>query len=145
MPTPNEAAGNVNAAVAAAREGRLGQAFQILKQGNAYPGGGPAKGDGGQYPGGGPARGDDGPYPGGGPAPGDDEGFPQVDYPTDDEIGGWYPYNPPFGRTPAPPDPNYPAVPPTPPAPPSGWYPDPFDGKGQRFWNGMGWTELVLD
>jgi hypothetical protein len=25
-----------------------------------------------------------------------------------------------------------------------GWYPDPFDGSGERFWNGAHWTGEVL-
>ncbi|WP_344091450.1 DUF2510 domain-containing protein [Microbacterium deminutum] len=41
-------------------------------------------------------------------------------------------------------DPYYPEVPP----PPAfvvqpGWYADPFDGVGYRWWNGSGWTQAT--
>ena len=28
--------------------------------------------------------------------------------------------------------------------PPAGWYPDPHDGSGQRYWDGAQWTEYVV-
>lgn len=144
MPTPGEAARNVNAAVAAAQAGDLGRAFQVLRQGReaSLAGASTSPGDELHYPQGGTAVGDNRQYPPDGLGTGDDSGYPSVGYPDDDQIPGWYPYEPPFGQQPLPPDPNYPVTPPSPPSPPAGWYPDPFDGNGKRYWNGSGWTEL---
>lgn len=51
-----------------------------------------------------------------------------------------YPYVPPVGQSPVG---DYPPPPPEfqPPQQPPGWYADPIDGQGLRWWNGYGWTD----
>ncbi|MEO7275947.1 MAG: DUF2510 domain-containing protein [Vicinamibacterales bacterium] len=110
----NTAAENVRRAAEAARTGNLGHAFDILKGRDNYPTA----------------------TPGTAPAPGDTWHFPV----STGDTNPYYPYVPPAGQQPVP---NYPAPPPQyqPPAVPAGWYSDPFDGQGLRWWNGFGWTD----
>jgi hypothetical protein len=121
MPDPNEAARNVNAAVEMARRGDLSGAFSLLRKGQMGPS----------------------------TAPGDDPAYPPQRLGTslgDTSAGGgdagtspgdsYWPYYPPTAA------PQFP--PPAPPVQlPAGWYPDPFDGIGWRWWNGLGWTTLT--
>lgn len=64
---------------------------------------------------------------------GDDAAYPAQTSPGDEP---YYPYFPPTS-----PGDSYPDLPPQPTfVVPPGWYPDPFDGVGYRWWNGQGWT-----
>lgn len=69
--------------------------------------------------------------------------YPAVEYP------GYAPYvpdYPPVGQAPtATGDDHRPPPPPAPPQIPPGWYTDPFDGVGYRYWNGFGWTGTTTD
>lgn len=139
MPTPNEAAANVARAAELARNGNLRKAFAVL-QGHPEQ---TSQGDDRQLDTGpgddrGPAIGDTGP---GYPAP----DYPPVPYPDPSypDVEDYYPYVPPVGQQPmtAPPDAPV-AVPP--PSPQAGWYRDPFDNQGFRYWNGLGWTSQTF-
>ena len=126
MPSPNEAARNVHDAVELARAGNLGKAFRLLRgqtsAGDDYV---PSPGD--DY---GPSSGDD--Y---GPSSGDD--YPSVEVPGYEPH---YPYVPPIGQAATSTGDDVAQYPSSPPAVPAGWYVDPFDGVGLRWWNGFGWT-----
>ncbi|GAA1948598.1 hypothetical protein GCM10009776_08270 [Microbacterium deminutum] len=115
MPNMDEASQNILAAREAANSGNLSGAFGILLHGQQ---GAASPGDGNSAP---TSSGDSYPYVGQ-----TSSGDP------------YYPYVPPTT------DPYYPEVPP----PPAfvvqpGWYADPFDGVGYRWWNGSGWTQAT--
>jgi hypothetical protein len=137
MPSLNEAAENVATATELASQGRLTEAFRILR--GAYP----------QPTEQATAVGDDRTSPGDeGTSPGDGHSRIAVDadYPSVPWTSGpdgpepYWPHKPPFYSDPIPQPPPAPA--------PSfqlqpGWYHDPFDGVGLRWWNGLGWTSLT--
>ncbi len=117
MPDPTEAARNVNIAVEMARSGNLSGAFELLRIGRMGPATPP----------------DD--YP---PFPPQQLGTSIGDTDTSPGDTPYWPYYPP--TAPAVPD----LPPPAPPVQmPAGWYPDPFDGVGLRWWNGLGWTTIT--
>ncbi len=121
---PKTAAENVGAAVNLFGKGEFSKALDRLR--GRYPDPGPRQqaGPGDSYQ---PQT-----------SPGDWPSHPRLPYP---EVGyePYYPYYPPVGNAPG----DYPAPPPAyqPPTVAPGWYSDPVDGKGYRWWNGYGWTE----
>lgn len=69
------------------------------------------------------------------PQPPQDDYYPGGVSPGDETP--YYPYVPPAG----PPVNDYPPQPAF--TVPPGWYVDPFDGVGFRWWNGQGWTNAT--